>query len=151
MDTVQATAICKDNQAILLMGKSGSGKSLLALDLIESGWTLISDDMTVLTLDQGQVLASPPDKMQGCIEARTLGIVTHVPYQTHVPILAVIILDSLQPERMPTEQKFLEIKGVSVPVFFVWQEEKYVSTLIQVAVKIAQKNLILLQNNSESA
>ena len=44
---VHSSAIVLENHGVLIMGDSGSGKSDLALRLIDNGATLISDDVTV--------------------------------------------------------------------------------------------------------
>lgn len=151
MSTIQATAVCKDNQAILLMGPAGSGKSLLALTLIEQGWVLISDDMVVLSAQNSQILVSNPDKMHGCIEARGLGILSGLPTQNNVPVFAIIVLEPNPTERMPFKQKYLEISGCYVPLFHMWQEEKYLLILVLNAVKIALGQLKLLQTEAKNA
>jgi HPr kinase/phosphorylase len=62
-------------QAVLLRGPSGSGKSDLALRLIEHGARLIADDQTHLAKKGHALIASPPPALAGMIEARGLGIV----------------------------------------------------------------------------
>ncbi|MEC9182929.1 MAG: aldolase, partial [Pseudomonadota bacterium] len=44
MEIVHATAIAIDGKGVLLRGPSGSGKSDLALRLLEAGGVLIGDD-----------------------------------------------------------------------------------------------------------
>ena len=49
MQNIHATSVCLNNKGILILGKSGSGKSDLALRLIEqAGALLIADDRTDL-------------------------------------------------------------------------------------------------------
>ena len=42
---------------VLIIGPSGSGKSTLALQLVQSGWSYLSDDELLLSLDEGVVEA----------------------------------------------------------------------------------------------
>ena len=42
---------------VLIIGPSGSGKSTLALQLVHSGWSYLSDDELLLSLDEGVVEA----------------------------------------------------------------------------------------------
>lgn len=74
METVHATTIAIDGAGVLLRGPSASGKSDLALRLIDDGARLVADDRTVLALRDGIVEASAPPSIRGKIEVRGLGI-----------------------------------------------------------------------------
>ena len=63
------------NAGILLLGKSGSGKSDLALRLIARGAKLVSDDRTDLFMENGKLTARAPASIKSLIEVRGLGIV----------------------------------------------------------------------------
>src|SRR5262249_22809097 len=60
--------------AVLLLGPSGTGKSDVALRLIAAGAELISDDQTVLFLEQGILFADAPPGIAGTMEIRGVGI-----------------------------------------------------------------------------
>ena len=61
---------------ILITGKSGIGKSEVALDLIERGHRLVSDDVVVLTKKKNNILlAASTDMNKHFMEIRGLGIV----------------------------------------------------------------------------
>ncbi len=47
---LHASAAAKDSRAVLIMGPSGSGKSTTVSALLQRGYQLISDDLTVVTL-----------------------------------------------------------------------------------------------------
>ena len=47
-ETVHASTVATGGRAVLLSGPSGSGKSDLALRLIDRGFTLVSDDQTIV-------------------------------------------------------------------------------------------------------
>lgn len=59
---------------VLIEGPSGSGKSWLAMMLIDQGADLIADDRTVLMADGGAVFARAPRPIAGLIEVRGLGL-----------------------------------------------------------------------------
>lgn len=61
---------------LLLMGKSGIGKSEVALDLVERGHRLVADDVVIITKKEEQVLmGSGTDLVQHFMEVRGLGLV----------------------------------------------------------------------------
>lgn len=111
--TIHATAVSIAGRAVLLLGPSGSGKSDLALRLIDRGATLIADDRVALAMDDGMLLASPPPAIAGLIEVRGVGIVPegHV---AGVPVALLVDLAS-PPERMP-EVTTRDVFGHALPV-----------------------------------
>src|SRR3546814_10156556 len=52
MQTVHATTVALDGTGVLLRGPAGSGKSDLALRLIDQGARLVADDRTALALEE---------------------------------------------------------------------------------------------------
>ena len=60
---------------MLITGPSGSGKSDLALRLLDRGFTLVSDDQTIVRRDGDRLLASAPPTIAGKLEIRGIGIV----------------------------------------------------------------------------
>ena len=48
LKTLHSTSVVIEDAGVIIIGNSGSGKSDLALRLIDSGATLISDDVTLL-------------------------------------------------------------------------------------------------------
>ncbi|MBM3927280.1 MAG: aldolase [Sphingomonadales bacterium] len=111
-ETIHASCVAIDGRAILIEGRSGTGKSDLALRLIDRGAQLVSDDYTVLTRRGADLIARPPDNLAGKIEVRGIGIieVTHV---TDIPV-AMLVAITGQPPRMPTSGRRRVIAGVSV-------------------------------------
>ena len=60
---------------MLISGPSGSGKSDLALRLLDRGFTLVSDDQTIVRKDGDRLIASAPPTIKGKLEIRGIGIV----------------------------------------------------------------------------
>jgi hypothetical protein len=54
---LHASCIAKDQQGLVLIGPSRSGKSTLALALTDAGFRLISDDRSFCSLERGKVMA----------------------------------------------------------------------------------------------
>lgn len=117
--TVHASAVLVGETGILIRGASGSGKSALALGLIDNpagGAWLIADDRVVLTAAHGRLIASPPEILAGRIEIRGQGIARR-PFVA--PAVIRLLVDLLPPGdclRMPTEDEGLsEIGGIALP------------------------------------
>lgn len=60
---------------VLIIGKSGSGKSETAIGLLERGASLVADDMVRIKYVGGELVASSPDLSRGYMEIRGIGIV----------------------------------------------------------------------------
>ena len=60
---------------VLIIGKSGSGKTETAIGLIERGAALVADDMVKIKYVGGELVASAPDLSRGYLEIRGIGIV----------------------------------------------------------------------------
>ncbi len=98
--TVHATTVAHGGRALVIRGPSGSGKSALALELLARGAALVADDRTVLTLEAGRPVASPPPSIAGLIEARGLGLL-QLPWLAGVPVAAVADLSQAETRRLP--------------------------------------------------
>lgn len=110
-ETLHATAVSIDGEAVLFEGLAGTGKTDLALRLIDRGATLISDDQTLLVRSGERLLARNPGAMAGRIEVRGLGIVP-MPHVADVPVALVVRLGG-EAMRMP-ERRVRRIAGVQV-------------------------------------
>ena len=98
--------------ALLILGRSGAGKSELALQLMGLGAMLVSDDQTVLTRHHDHIAVSPPVALRGLIELRGMGIL-HAPYQTSARLAALVDLDDVETLRLP-EADFAQVQGVPI-------------------------------------
>ena len=111
---VHGTAISIGGHAVLIMGESGSGKSDLALRLIDRGAILISDDVVFLeTRDNAPILTVAPN-IVGKIEVRGVGIFD-VNFIASAPLrLIVQFIDA--PDRLPEDIARASIGDYVVPV-----------------------------------
>jgi HPr kinase/phosphorylase len=113
MFQLHATCVAIANQGVLICGPSGSGKSDLALRLIDDGAILVADDRVDVCGEDGQLRATVPDAIKGLIEVRGLGVY-EVPHITEVTITLVVELrDSHLIERLP-EASSVDVDGVPV-------------------------------------
>ena len=127
---VHATCLDMDGQGVLLRGPSGSGKSDLALRLVDEGLArLVADDYTRLTpTASGTLEAACPLTTVGLLEVRGLGVVV-LPSHALSPLVRVRMVVDLLPmpkgidqeiaqevERLPDSQK-VSFSGISLPLF----------------------------------
>lgn len=113
-ETIHASTVAREGRAVLITGPSGSGKSDLTLRLIDHGFTLVSDDRTLLRKDGDRLLASAPSPIAGKLEVRGIGIVD-VPHMDDVPAALIVELTS-DIQRMPDENRERPILGVDLPL-----------------------------------
>lgn len=97
---------------VLILGESGSGKSDLALRLIDRGAMLVGDDYVELRAEDGRLVAAPPAILAGRIEMRGVGIVER-PFLAEAPIALIVDLDQ-PPERLP-EIAHRTLLGIALP------------------------------------
>lgn len=112
-ERVHASCVAINGSAVLLSGRSASGKSDLALRLIDRGARLVSDDYTVVSRSGTQAIASAPEVIRGKIEVRGVGIVT-LAEAGAMPVRLIVILDE-PPTRLP-ESQIRQIASVDIPV-----------------------------------
>jgi HPr kinase/phosphorylase len=87
------------NNAVLLLGPSGSGKSDVLLRLINLGWLLVADDQVLV--EHGAARA--PEALKGLLEVRGLGLF-HLPYLQSAPLRLVVNL-GVQTARLPAPER----------------------------------------------
>ncbi|GMN02596.1 HPr kinase/phosphorylase [Erythrobacter sp. MTPC3] len=110
---IQATAVAIGGRALLIEGPPGSGKSSLALALIDRGATLIGDDGITLAARNDRIIASPPPNIEGLLEVRGVGILR---FPTTCDIQAALILMlGREAERLPKAAETREICGCLIP------------------------------------
>lgn len=114
----QASCVAIGGRAVLIEGPPGSGKSSLALALIDRGAVLIGDDGVTLSSQGARLFASPPPRIAGLIEVRNLGLLT-MPVLSEAPAALVLRLDP-EAERFIDTAQEIELAGHTLPLIRLW-------------------------------
>lgn len=113
---VHATTLAFGGRGVALRGPSGSGKSDLALRLMDRGWCLVADDYTCITGTNGRAWAHAPPALAGKMEVRGLGIL-EMPYLVSVPlVLCCDLVPAAAIARLP-QADYVTLAGCRLPLF----------------------------------
>ena len=120
--TIHASAVLVGPRAVLIRGPAGSGKSRLALALIQAGASgalpfarLVGDDRVHVEAANGRLLVRAADMLAGLIEVRGLGI-RKVPFEPVGVVGVVVDLAAANSERLPTPKSpVAEVIGIVLP------------------------------------
>jgi hypothetical protein len=112
-NALHGTAVEIDGWAVLLTGAAGSGKSDLALRLLDRGAQLVGDDYVDLGHAGEFLLIRPAKELAGKLEIRGIGIV-EVAYRAESPLRLIAELGE-DGERHPTSWPLREKGGWAIP------------------------------------
>lgn len=132
-----SSSIALEDAGVMILGPSSSGKSDLALRLIDCGATLISDDITICKKKENNITLFCEKNICGKIEVRGMGIFT-VPYVEDVKLKLVIKMTESPIERLPNKKEFYKILGNYIPLIYI--SKKDISANAKVKLKIFELN-----------
>jgi serine kinase of HPr protein (carbohydrate metabolism regulator) len=113
---LRGSCVSIGGRAVLLRGESGSGKSDLALRLIDGGAALVSDDYVQAERRGDLVWAVAPAQIAGLLEIRGAGVVALDHHEEAALRLIIDLAASEAVIRLP-DPAFEPILGVNLPKF----------------------------------
>ncbi|MBT5432825.1 MAG: HPr kinase/phosphatase C-terminal domain-containing protein [Alphaproteobacteria bacterium] len=131
---IHGTCVDLDGAGVLFRGPSGSGKSDLALRLIDGyDARLVADDQVELTCRGDDLIASPPSALAGMLEVRGFGLVR----QPHLESAAVVMVIDLCPrdaiKRLPNTQN-TTIEGKALPCLCLCPQDASACAKVRLAL-----------------
>ena len=132
---VHGSAVALEDNGVLIVGCSGSGKSDLALRLIDSGGTLISDDQTLCLKKQNDIFLFSIEEIYGLLEIRGMGIIK-VPYIENVKMRIVVSMVKKKTERLFLKNK-KKLLGLDYPLLEL--EPNEVSAVAKIKLKLNER------------
>jgi len=111
---------------VLIRGESGIGKSEAVLALIERGYSLVSDDVTRMTLMDGrQVIGTSSELTRSHMEIRGIGIINvaamfgikSIRQEKQLDLVVALTAwnEVSEVDRIGIEQEFVKVLGVDIP------------------------------------
>lgn len=143
---------------VLLLGKSGIGKSEIALDLVMRGHRLVADDIVNLVRKQGDVYGQGNEMIQHHMEIRGLGIlnikdlfgVAAVRDRKKIELVIELVewAPTAEYDRLGLEQESMNILGAELPHAVVpVRPGRNMTTIVEVA---ARNHLLKLRGHNSA-
>lgn len=135
---MHASFVVWKKKGILFRGKSGSGKSELALKFIENkNAVLVADDIVLLENRKNKLFGKVPENIAGLLEIRNVGISNYkyIP-EAEISLLVNLVQTKQNLERFP-KNKYENILGVEIPAIDLYADD----------MTIVEKIIVKLKNN----
>jgi hypothetical protein len=120
MTARSATCVAIGNRGVLIEGAPGSGKSALALALIDRGARLVGDDGVVLVAQGAKLLARPHPHTRGLLEIRNLGLAQFAPCD-EVEVALLVTFSRTAPRFIEAASEAVR-EGIRIPQIAIWPE-----------------------------
>ena len=137
---MHASFVLWRNKGILFRGKSGSGKSELALKFIENkNAVLVADDVVALKTRQNKLWGYAPENIRGLLEIRNVGISRYeFAAEAEVSLLVNLVQYKENLERLP-KNKTENILGVEIPAIDLYAND---TTILEKIIVKIRDNLL---------
>lgn len=137
---MHASFVVWKKKGILFRGKSGSGKSELALKFIENkNAVLVADDIVLLENRKNKLFGKVPENIAGLLEIRNVGISNYkyIP-EAEISLLVNLVQTKQNLERFP-KNKSENILGVEIPAIDLYAED---TTILEKIIVKLRDNLL---------
>jgi len=138
---LHGTALVLGDRGVLVLGASGSGKSVLALALIsrfrEAGRLacLVSDDQVLVGVRAGRLVCRAPEAIRGLVEVHGVGPRAFAVQPEAVIDLAVRLVPPNTTQRLP-EDEFEDVAGCRLPLLRI-RERDALPAMAAVAARLS--------------
>lgn len=113
---LHASCVDLDGRGVLILGRAGSGKSALCLNLMSFGAMLVADDRVEVAPSGGDLIATAPATIKGLVEARGVGIL-HATTAPRTRLVLAVDMDTAEQDRLP-ECHWYEIDDCTLPCLY---------------------------------
>ena len=120
---------------VLVFGPSGSGKSDVALRLIDDGWHLVADDQVLIARTEDGLVARAPTEIYRLLEVRGVGLVKLDALASARLVLAVELVAPDAVPRLP-EPAWRDVCGGTLPLLRLWALEASTPAKIRLAARL---------------
>jgi serine kinase of HPr protein (carbohydrate metabolism regulator) len=134
---LHATCVAIAGQGVLIVGESGTGKSDLALRLMDRGALLVADDQVVLTHDGVAVSVGAPERISGLLELRGVGIFQVKALESCPLALVVQLVKQEWIDRLPYPEPY-PCFGLEIPQMRLWGFEASAAIKVEMALAALQ-------------
>ena len=129
----QATCVAVNGRGILIDGPPGSGKSSLALALIDRGAALVGDDGVLLERRGGRLWALPAPAIAGLLEIRNVGL-AKMP-AAPAPVALLVRLDRAAPRHVEAAEG-IALHGTVLPLIRLWPDTPALALRVEWALRM---------------
>ena len=133
MAFIQGTAVAINARGLLLMGPSVSGRSDLALRLVDRGATLIADDLVHYAMMDGWPHLLPATGRSGALMTREIGLVRMGATAAPAPLAMVLHLLPDAVQNQPQPDRFRLSEGVEVPAVSLFAKTASAAIIAELA------------------
>ncbi|MGI9169012.1 MAG: HPr kinase/phosphorylase, partial [Caulobacteraceae bacterium] len=122
-------------RGVLIEGRSGSGKSDLALRALDAGFRLVADDRTVVFVSRARFFVPAAPALRGLIEARGLGVepAFHLAFAP-IALVARCAGEAGAVERL-AQPAFETLLGIAVPAVDLWPLAASAPAVLDLAIE----------------